>query len=241
MNYFLSTLSDALLKVEFGGPSEFKMPSIGPSYRRIYLIGNGGSAAIAAHMANDLTKMGHQATSLSEPSTLTAIANDDGYQWVYARQLEFKGWLEDHLIVISSSGESENLVRAIMTAKSRGIYNILTFTGFEPNNQIRRMGLWNWYVPSKNYGIVECAHQALLHAIINPGLLDSRKLGDGLSTHDAPGGSLAAIGTIRPNPSPDTDRPADSEKGAFKRGILSVSGFLGIGGQDSTSRKKNQD
>ena len=74
----------------------------------------------------------------------------------------------DALICISSSGESQNIIEAAAFAQSRGAF-VATFTGFEWNNPLRMIGDVNYWVPSSNYGVVECAHLVLLHSIVNPG------------------------------------------------------------------------
>jgi len=87
--------------------------------RRIYLCGNGGSAANAVHIANDLVAVGLRAIALTaDVATLTAIANDHGYERVFERQLEVHGERGDLLIALSGSGNSENVLRAIRAAKA---------------------------------------------------------------------------------------------------------------------------
>lgn len=88
--------------------------------KRIYIIGNGGSFANAMHIANDLISCGIRAHTL-DPSTLTAIANDHGYENVFARQLEVYGEYGDLLIALSGSGKSPNILKAIEVAKSIGM------------------------------------------------------------------------------------------------------------------------
>jgi len=81
--------------------------------RRLFIIGNGGSAANAIHMANDLQKIGGQnATALTNISLITAWANDTEYENVYVEQLKKVAYYGDVLIILSSSGDSENLVNA---------------------------------------------------------------------------------------------------------------------------------
>jgi D-sedoheptulose 7-phosphate isomerase len=88
--------------------------------RRIYLIGNGGSYANAVHICNDLLAQGIKAYTL-DPATLTASANDYGYETVFARWLRVVGEEGDLLIAMSGSGRSPNILNAIATAESLGM------------------------------------------------------------------------------------------------------------------------
>lgn len=91
---------------------------------RVYIIGNGGSYANASHIANDLLSVGVKAYTL-DPATLTAFANDYGYETVFARWLEVVGEEGDLLIALSGSGTSINIVDAIALAKSIGMETML--------------------------------------------------------------------------------------------------------------------
>ena|SRR3990167_7169557 len=86
----------------------------------IYLIGNGGSYANAMHIANDLIACGVKAYTL-DPATLTAIANDYGYEYVFSRWLEMVGEKGDLLIALSGSGTSKNILLAIRIATLMGM------------------------------------------------------------------------------------------------------------------------
>ena len=104
----------------------------------VYVAGNGGSAATATHWVNDLgkaTKRSGRAPMrvmcLSDnASWLTALANDEGYERVFSGQLENFALRHDVLVVISSSGNSPNLVRAVELARERGVTTI-GFLGFD--------------------------------------------------------------------------------------------------------------
>lgn len=133
--------------------------------KKVVVIGNGGSAAIASHVANDFTKAGGiRSMTFSDPSAITCFANDFGYENVFSSQIERQCFKGDVLIAISSSGRSENIIRAVHAAKSCNMTTI-TFTGFEPDNTVRSLGDVNFYVPSDEYGFVELAHMIWLHAI----------------------------------------------------------------------------
>lgn len=94
--------------------------------RRVYLVGNGGSAANAQHVANDLFSAGLRALALTaDISTFSAIANDYGYEHVFSRQLKIFAEEEDVLIAFSGSGKSPNILRAIDTAETIGMHVFL--------------------------------------------------------------------------------------------------------------------
>jgi D-sedoheptulose 7-phosphate isomerase len=107
--------------------------------KSVYLCGNGGSAGNANHLANDLfygaglnNGGGLKVEALtSNPSVLTCLANDLGYEEVYAEQIRIKANPGDVLIVLSGSGNSPNVVRALEMGNARGMktFAILAFSG----------------------------------------------------------------------------------------------------------------
>ena len=88
--------------------------------RRVYLIGNGGSFANAMHIANDLIGCGIKAYTI-DPATLTAMANDFGYEITFSRWISTVGEEGDLLIALSGSGTSSNITKAIEIAKIKGM------------------------------------------------------------------------------------------------------------------------
>jgi D-sedoheptulose 7-phosphate isomerase len=134
---------------------------------KIMFIGNGGSAGIASHLAIDFSKNGGlRALAFNDPSALTCLGNDLGYQNVFACQLDFHARAGDLLVAISSSGRSPNILAAVATARKRQV-GVVTFSGFEEGNELRRAGDVNFYVRSGEYGFVEVAHLSLCHAILD--------------------------------------------------------------------------
>ena len=88
--------------------------------KRVYVIGNGGSYANAMHMANDLLSVDIKAYTL-DPATLTAFANDCGYENTFANWLSAVGEHGDLLIALSGSGKSKNIIAALFTAHAMGM------------------------------------------------------------------------------------------------------------------------
>lgn len=135
--------------------------------RKVFFIGNGGSAAIASHMTADFMKNGGMRTcSLYDSAVLSCMGNDYGYEAVFAWPLEQLAEEGDLLVAVSSSGNSQNIVSAIETAKHRGL-KVVTFSGFEKENRIRSLGMFNVYVPVSHYGIVESIHNLILQQIVD--------------------------------------------------------------------------
>lgn len=129
----------------------------------ILLIGNGGSSAIAEHMAIDFTKnAGLRAYAISGSSMLTTFSNDYGFEKVFQKAVEHFGNKGDILIAISSSGTSANILNACVEARDNQI-QIITFSGFDKDNPLRSMGDLNFWVDSWAFGYVELVHNLLIH------------------------------------------------------------------------------
>lgn len=135
--------------------------------RKIIFIGNGGSAAIASHQAVDYWKNGGmRAVAFNDSSLLTCVGNDYGYVHVFEKPVEMFADPGDVLIAISSSGQSENILRGSQAALSKGC-TLLTMSGFKSDNPLRKLGAVNFYVPSASYGFVEISHLALCHCLVD--------------------------------------------------------------------------
>jgi D-sedoheptulose 7-phosphate isomerase len=141
--------------------------SVHDAGNKIMFIGNGGSAGIASHLAIDFSKNGGlRSLAFNDPSALTCLGNDLGYQNVFAKQLEFHARAGDLLVAISSSGRSPNILAAVAMARQQQV-GVVTFSGFDEDNDLRRAGDLNFYVRSRLYGFVEIAHLSLCHAILD--------------------------------------------------------------------------
>ena len=139
--------------------------------RWIYACGNGGSAAISNHLLCDFAK-GIQTDTDHRPGvislaanleTILAIGNDIGFDDVFVYQLRTTAQPGDVLITISSSGNSENIVRPIEWARQNGVKTI-ALTGFEGGRSARLADV-NVHVTARNYGVVEDVHQSLMHVL----------------------------------------------------------------------------
>lgn len=134
---------------------------------KLMFVGNGASASIASHMALDFSKNGKvPALAFNDAAALTALSNDEGYDQVFAKQIEYFGTQGDLLIAISSSGNSENIINAVHAARAKGC-GVLTLSGLGADNKLRQLGDYNLYVPSGEYGFVEVVHGGLIHALLD--------------------------------------------------------------------------
>jgi|SaaInl8_200m_RNA_FD_contig_111_102740_length_3225_multi_3_in_0_out_0_2 D-sedoheptulose 7-phosphate isomerase len=140
---------------------------------KIYIIGNGGSAATASHMANDLSGglklrdiRNFDVESLSDNSSVcTAIANDIGYENIFYAQIKNKITKDDILIAISCSGNSDNIIKAVEYAKKQKT-KVIGLTGFS-GGKLKPLSDINFHIDSENgeYGLVEDLHMILDHII----------------------------------------------------------------------------
>ena len=139
----------------------------------VYISGNGGSASTASHFATDIgigsLNRANPVRSVSlcdNTAAITAIANDMDYSSIFAQQLKLLGKPGDLLIVISASGNSDNLLKAVEVASELGMESH-SLTGFD-GGKLKQLTLGrNIHVetPKGAYGLVEDAHLAICHVI----------------------------------------------------------------------------
>jgi D-sedoheptulose 7-phosphate isomerase len=135
--------------------------------RKVIVAGNGASAAIASHVAVDLTKTsGIRAINFNEADLITCLGNDYGYENWMAKAIEFYGDPGDVAVLISSTGRSPNVVIGAERARERGL-GVVTLSGFQPDNPLRALGDLNLWVNSRRYNIVETTHQSWLLAVVD--------------------------------------------------------------------------
>jgi len=141
---------------------------------KIILVGNGGSAAMASHVAVDLTKnCGIRAINFNEADLITCLANDFGYELWVEKALSYYADPNDLLILISSSGQSKNIINAAIYANKNNIKTI-TFSGFTKDNPLNTLGNLNFWVNSLDYNVVEMTHHIWLLAIVDKLIADKK-------------------------------------------------------------------
>jgi D-sedoheptulose 7-phosphate isomerase len=139
--------------------------------KRIYVCGNGGSAAIADHLCCDWTK-GSRVDGLPALRThsfvangalMTALANDYGYEETFSTQVEMYGEAGDVLVAISSSGNSPNIVKGVEAARKKGM-KVLGLSGFS-GGKLHELSDISLFSNFANYGLVEDTHQIMMHVL----------------------------------------------------------------------------
>ena len=136
--------------------------------KKILVFGNGGSAAIASHFTVDLTKNARvRATNFNESNLITCLSNDYGYnQWV-SKAIELYMDKGDLVFFISSSGSSKNMINAVKMAKKKKARKIVSFTGFNINNPLKKKSDLTFWVNSHAYNHVENTHQIWLLSLVD--------------------------------------------------------------------------
>ena len=135
--------------------------------KKVIIAGNGGSAAMASHVAVDFTKAAYiRAINFNEADLITCFANDFGYENWVAKALEAYADKGDLVILISSSGKSQNMLNAAEKGNEMGL-SVITVSGFLTDNPLRKLGDLNLWVDSTKYNIVEMTHHVWLVAIID--------------------------------------------------------------------------
>lgn len=134
---------------------------------QVFVMGNGGSAATASHLATDWSKTAERpgkpllrCTSLNDNVALmSAIGNDLGYEKIFVRQLENVLNRGDVIVLISGSGNSPNVIEAAQFARKKGA-TVVGFTGFS-GGELRKLSDIVFHVDSDQYGVIEDMHMAV--------------------------------------------------------------------------------
>ena len=161
---YIETLQSAHMEDEFE-----KFQEAFAKHERIMILGNGGSNSVASHISQDYMKFhGKKVSVFSDPSMLTMLANDFGYENAYLEFLKYHIEPDTLVILMSSGGESENIVKCQKFCQENG-YSYGVLTGFYNTNRLRTRStnaLFNYHIDSESYGVVECVHQIFLHGVI---------------------------------------------------------------------------
>lgn len=171
---YLQRLRDALASID---PMQMErvvqlLAEVRRDDRRVFVVGNGGSATTASHMATDLGVGSHRfgcgvrALSLVDNTgVLTATANDISFEEVFAAQLRLLADKGDVLVAISASGNSPNVVRAVETAKELSMHTV-GISGFDGGELAKSVDLSVHVATAQgDYGPVEDAHLAINHMV----------------------------------------------------------------------------
>jgi D-sedoheptulose 7-phosphate isomerase len=170
---YFETLSSAAGKIDVSRMEQaaVMLADLFAADRTLYVCGNGGSAAISNHLLCDFAK-GIQTDTILKPRVvslsshvelITAIGNDIEFAEIFVYQLRTAARAGDALMTVSSSGNSENIVRAPTWAGQNDIQTI-AMTGFDGGRSAALTNL-NLHVPAWNYGVVEDLHQSMMHIL----------------------------------------------------------------------------
>tara|TARA_B100000787_G_C16093715_1_gene250162 strand:+ start:161 stop:733 length:573 start_codon:yes stop_codon:yes gene_type:complete len=174
LNYYIDKLSNSILDSKSENLIQASNEIIRTIKRKgtIYVCGNGGSAAIANHYVCDFLKFFRQKTrykpkivSLSNNiEVITAISNDFDYKKIFSYQAESLCEKKDLIIIISSSGNSKNIIEIVKFAKKNKIKTI-GFSGFK-GGYLKKNSNISVHINADNYGISEDAHHILMHVLL---------------------------------------------------------------------------
>ena len=136
--------------------------------KKVLIFGNGGSAAIASHFSVDLTKNARlRCVNFNEADLITCFANDYGFEHWVEKAIDFYGDDGDLLILISSSGQSENMLNGVKAARNANFKSVVTLSGFAKDNPLSQLGDINLWLDSRAYNFVESVHQIWLLTIVD--------------------------------------------------------------------------
>lgn len=129
---------------------------------KLMFAGNGASASIASHYALDFTKQGSiRSVCFNDAALITAYANDFGYERWVAQAVTHHADEGDVAVLISTSGGSRNIVEAVDACRGAGV-DVISFTGFGPDNAVRSVSDIGFWADSRAYNVVEAVHAAWL-------------------------------------------------------------------------------
>jgi len=134
---------------------------------KVVVAGNGGSAAMASHISVDLTKAARvRSINFNEADLITCFSNDYGYENWVSEALKAFADPNDVIILISSSGSSPNILNAASYTKTMNV-PLITLSGFNADNPLRKLGNKNLWVNSGSYNVIEMTHHIWLLSIID--------------------------------------------------------------------------
>ena len=136
--------------------------------KKVIIVGNGGSAAMASHVSVDLTKNAKiRCVNFNESDLITCFSNDYGYEQWIGKAVEFYGDTGDVFIGISSSGSSENILNGCHAAREKNFSKVITLSGMQAENPLRQLGDINLWVNSMAYNHIENVHQVWLLTVVD--------------------------------------------------------------------------
>ena len=134
---------------------------------KTYIVGNGGSSSIASHVSVDFAKVANvPSNTFNNANLITCFANDYGHENWVKEAIKAYTQKNDILILISSSGNSNNIINAAKYCNENNI-PLITFSGFDKENNLAKLGNINIHINSKNYNYIEMSHHIILVSIVD--------------------------------------------------------------------------
>ncbi len=134
---------------------------------KTYIIGNGGSASIASHVSVDFAKVANvPSNTFNNANLITCFANDYGHENWVKEAVKAYTQKNDILILISSSGTSNNIINAAKYCNENNI-PLITLSGFDKSNPLSKLGDVNIHINSNNYNYIEMSHHIILLSIVD--------------------------------------------------------------------------
>ena len=134
---------------------------------KVFIVGNGGSSSIASHISVDFAKVANvPSNTFNNANLITCFANDYGHENWIKEAIKAYTQKNDILILISSSGNSKNIINAAKYCNENNI-PLITFSGFDKENNLAKLGNINIHINSKNYNYIEMSHHIILVSIVD--------------------------------------------------------------------------
>ncbi|MDC0233014.1 SIS domain-containing protein [Pelagibacteraceae bacterium] len=134
---------------------------------KVFIVGNGGSSSIASHVSVDFAKVANvQSNTFNNANLITCFANDYGHENWVKEAIKAYTQKNDILILISSSGNSINIINAAKYCNENNI-PLITFSGFDKENHLAKLGNVNIHINSNNYNYIEMSHHIILVSIVD--------------------------------------------------------------------------
>ena len=168
-NQYTSSISNLLSKVDVNliNQTVDLIKETKQKNKKIYIVGNGGSASMASHVSVDFAKVaGVSSSTFNNANLITCFANDYNYENWVTEAIKAYCDKNDLLMLISSSGNSKNIINAAQYCKYNNM-NLITFSGFKPDNDLLKLGKVNFHVSSSEYNYIEMCHHIILVSIVD--------------------------------------------------------------------------
>tara|TARA_Y100000766_G_scaffold194810_1_gene167495 strand:- start:328 stop:876 length:549 start_codon:yes stop_codon:yes gene_type:complete len=134
---------------------------------KVFIVGNGGSSSIASHVSVDFAKVANvPSNTFNNANLITCFANDYGHENWIKEAIKAYTQKNDILILISSSGNSKNIINAAKYCNENNV-PLITFSGFDKENNLAKLGNINIHINSKNYNYIEMSHHIILVSIVD--------------------------------------------------------------------------